>query len=69
MPCKKSDISIDIKQETRGRPPIDTEDRKSERVTFRLTPEEHHSLTEHAKELGLSLNDLICQALSKCKII
>ncbi len=36
-------------EETRGRPPMAPEDRRSEKVTFRLTPEELSSLTEDAK--------------------
>ena len=55
--------------ETRGRPPMAPEDRRSEKVTFRLTPEELSSLTEDAKERGVSLTDLICHALSKLNII
>lgn len=57
------------KEETRGRPPLAPEDRKSERVSVRLTPEELACLTADAKERGVSLTDLICHALSKCNII
>jgi hypothetical protein len=57
------------KVETRGRPPLAPEDRRSEIVTFRLTPDELRSLTEDAKERGVSLTDLICHALQKCDII
>ena len=57
------------KVETRGRPTLAPEDRRSERVTFRLTPEELRSLTEDAKERDVSLTDLICHALSKLDII
>ena len=56
-------------EETRGRPPMAPEDRRSEKVTFRLTPEELSSPTEDAKERGVSLTDLICHALSKLNII
>lgn len=56
-------------EETRGRPPMAPEDRRSEKVTFRLTPEELASLTADAKERGVSLTDLICHALSKLNII
>lgn len=56
-------------EETRGRPPLAPEDRKSERVTVRLTPEELRCLTDDAKERGVSLTDLVCHALSKCNII
>ena len=57
------------KIETRGRPPLAPEDRKSECVSVRLTPEELACLTQDAKERGVSLTDLICHALSKCNII
>ncbi len=57
------------KIETRGRPRMAPEDRRSEVVAFRLTPEELRSLTEDAKERDVSLTDLICHALEKCKII
>ena len=57
------------KIETRGRPRMAPGDRRSERVTIRLTPEELLSLTEDAKERGVSLTDLICHALQKCDII
>ena len=58
------------KIETRGRPRMAPEDRRSEVVTFRLTPEELRSLTADAKERGdVSLTDLICHALQKCNII
>ena len=57
------------KIETRGRPRMAPEDRRSEQVTFRLTPEELACLTQDAKERGVSLTDLICHALAKLDII
>ena len=56
-------------EETRGRPPMAPEDRRSEKVTFRLTPEELASLTEDAKERDVDVSRLICHALSKLNII
>ena len=57
------------KLETRGRPRMAPEDRRSEVVTFRLTPEELASLTAKAKERADSLTDLVHHALEKCNII
>jgi post-segregation antitoxin (ccd killing protein) len=57
------------KEETRGRPPLAPEDRKSERVSVRLTPEELACLTQDAKERDVDVSALICHALSKCNII
>ena len=57
------------KEETRGRPPLAPEDRKSERVSVRLTPEELACLTQDAKERDVDVSALICHALAKLNII